>query len=403
MHIRRSRLSRIAVAVIGASAFLATTLVEAGPGGAAVRHGKSFAAKHFTTKLKGVCPNPLIVQTNWLAEADHAALYELIGAGGTMSQYSYEGPLGSTGIKLQIISGGPGDSFLPTAATLYSGNPVLRVTPDLTMDSSENLIQLSKKFPTVGVVNLEDHDPQMLMYNANKFPKLKTIKQFIAAAKKGAKFYVSGLNYSYVQYLIRQGIPASSFIGGYSGDLGRFVSGGGMVINQGYGDSEPYLLTHDTPAYKAAPFKIKYTYIHQLGLDDYPSTIQVAKPKLKTMTPCLKRVVPLIQHAIVDYAKHPATVNKVLATFNPTYTASYWNTPVAESHYADTIMKKNKLVENSNNGKGPIGAFQFKRISQNIQALLPIYAVQSPGTYNPKAKAGEVVTNKFIDPHIRLP
>jgi len=29
--------------------------------------------------LAGVCPSPLVIQTDWFAEAEHGALYELIG------------------------------------------------------------------------------------------------------------------------------------------------------------------------------------------------------------------------------------------------------------------------------------------------------------------------------------
>src|SRR6202042_1008794 len=69
---------------------------EGGPG--------AFAKAHYTTPLAGVCPNPFIVQADWLPEADHGFLYEMIGAGGTSSQYTYRGPLGSTGINLEILS-----------------------------------------------------------------------------------------------------------------------------------------------------------------------------------------------------------------------------------------------------------------------------------------------------------
>jgi len=362
---------------------------------------KSFAAATFTTKLGGVCPNPLIVQTNWLPESDHGGLYELIGSGGTMKQYSYKGPLGSTGIDLQILSGGPGDSYLPTAATLYTGNPVAGVTADLTEDSTETTLQLSKKFPTIGVVALQDHDPQILIYDPSKFSNLSTIPDLIKAAHEGANFYVTALTTVYVQYLIKAGVPQSAFIGGYSGDLEKFVTGSGLIINQGYSDSEPYTLAHDTPAWGGKP--IKYTYVYKLGLNDYPSSVQVATSKLKQMTPCLKKLVPMIQTAEVDYAKSPTTVDKVLARFNPTYSASYWTTPAAESAWAINLQKSQDIVGNGINGNGAAGEYDLLRMTAMIRTLLPIFAIESPGTYNPDATASELVTNKFIDKSIRYP
>ncbi|MBO0715260.1 MAG: hypothetical protein J2P59_10930, partial [Acidimicrobiales bacterium] len=205
----RPRFLRTAAVVLTLVAGLVATTAASNPSGGGSSSAGSAAAQ-FTTNLKGVCPNPLVVQTNWLPEADHGALYELIGSGGTMKQYSYEGPLGSTGINLQILSGGPGDANLPAAATLYSGNPVVRATPDLIMDSMENAVMLSKKFPTVGVMNLQDHDPQVLIYNPATFKSLNTIAALKRAASKGASFYVSGLSFAYVQYLISKGVPSSA-------------------------------------------------------------------------------------------------------------------------------------------------------------------------------------------------
>lgn len=389
------------VMTLGAGTAMGLATVSSNSASAAGTPKKSLAAATFTTKLSGICPNPLVVQTNWLPESDQGALYELIGTGGAMKQYSYEGPLGSTGIKLQILSGGPGDANLPTAATLYTGNPVAGVTADLTEDSTETTLQLSKKFPTIGVVTLQEHDPQILIYDPAKFSNLSSVADLIKAAHEGAHFYVTSLTTVYVQYLIRLGVPQSAFIGGYSGDLEKFVTGGGMIVNQGYSDSEPYLLAHDTPAWGDKP--IKYTYVYKLGLNDYPSAIQVAKDKLKQMTPCLKKVVPMIQTAEVDYAKSPTTVDDVLARFNPTYSASYWTTPTAESAWAVNVQKSQDIVGNSFDGKGAAGEFNDQRTATMIKLLLPIFAAESPGTFDPKATAGTLVTNEFIDTSIRYP
>lgn len=394
------RALRTAVAVTSGLAMIATTGVFGAAGPAAARPAESFAAAAFTTKLAGVCPNPLIVQTNWLAEADHAGLYELIGGGGTMKQYSYEGPLGSTGIKLQILAAGPGDANLSAEATLYSGNPVLRVKPQLGLDSTEGIIQTSKKFPSVGIVNLQDHDPQIFLYSPKTFKNLDTIASLKAAAHSGGKFYVSALTTPYVQYLISKGVPQSSFIGGYTGDLEKFVTGQGKIINQGYADAEPWELAHQISAWGKKP--VKYTLVYKYGLDDYPTTLLVAKGQEQKMAPCLKKFVPLVQQGIVDYFKNPSTVNDVLAKINPKYSASYWQTPVAESKFSEETQLKDGIVENSNADGGALGAFNMQRVQQNIKILLPIYKSQSPGTYDPSVTPAQIVTNEFIDPKIKL-
>ncbi|MBO0728452.1 MAG: hypothetical protein J2P57_04285 [Acidimicrobiaceae bacterium] len=388
------------VAAASGLAMIAISGVFGGSPSTGARPAESFAAAAFTTKLAGVCPNPLIVQTNWLAEADHAGLYELIGGGGMMKQYSYEGPLGSTGIKLQILAAGPGDANLSAEATMYSGNPVAGVTPQLGIDSTEGIIQTSKKFPTVGVMNLQDHDPQIFLYSPSTFKNLNTISSLKAAVKSGAKFYVSSNTIPYVQYLISKGVPQSSFIGGYAGDLEKFVTGQGKIINQGYADAEPWILAHQISAWGSKP--LKYTLIYKYGLDDYPTTLIVAKGQEQKLTPCLRKFVPLVQQGLIDYFKNPTTVDNVLAKINPKYSASYWQTPVAESKFSAQAQLKEGIAENSSADGGSLGAFNLKRVRQNIKILLPIYKSQSPGTYNPSVTPAEIVTNKFIDPKLRL-
>lgn len=360
----------------------------------------SYAASHFTTKLSGYCPSTLYVQTNWLPEPDHGALYELIGAAGTMHQYAYEGPLGSTGIKLDILSGGPGDANLPIPATMYTGNPVARVTPQLGMDSPDTAIQDSKQFPVVGVATLQEHDPLVLIYDPQKWHDLDSVSAFVNAAKHGARFYVTSLQTPYVPWLIAKGVPSSAFISGYSGDLDKFVTSDGDIINQGYSDSEVINLEHFTTAWDKP---VDYTYVYKLGLNDYDEAIEVAKDKLATLTPCLKRLVPMIQQAEVDYLEHPAVVNEVLAKFNSGgYGASYWQTSLAYSEDADQILKNQDIVGNSVGGSGAIGAFEMSRLQQNVDTLVPIYKKQG-ASVAAGLTASSIATNEFIDPSIKLP
>ncbi|HLG92830.1 MAG TPA: hypothetical protein VKY15_07620 [Acidimicrobiales bacterium] len=371
-----------------------------GSASAAPAGAGSFAASHFTTKLAGTCPNPLVVQTNWLPEPDHAPLYELIGGGGTLSQYSYEGPLGSTGIKLRILAGGPGSGNLDGPTVLYAGNPVLGVTPDLAMDSIDVSIQESKKFPTIAVDSFQEHDPLVLIYDPTKFHNLNSISSLIAAAHAGAHFYVSSLQTIYVPFLIDRGVPQSAFIAGYQGDLDKFISGGGMVINQGYVTSEPINLEHFISAWHRP---VGYTFIYKLGLNDYDEVIQVPKNKLAAMTPCLSKLVPMLQQAAVDYIKNPKEVNDLIARYNSSgYGAPYWKTPPLYCQLAVKAMIGNDIVANSAGGSGPIGALDMARVSQVINILLPLYA-RLGSNYQPGLVASDIATDKFIDPSIKLP
>ncbi|MEX6429198.1 hypothetical protein AB6A68_05015 [Ferrimicrobium acidiphilum] len=399
----RCSFTMVAFGVVGGSLLAAcgTSSATSASSTTPVASARSFQATHFTTNLSKVCPNPLIVQTNWLPEPDHGALWELIGAGGKMAQYTYTGPLGSTGIKMEIIAGGPGDNYLPEPTALYAGNPVIRVTPDLGMGSLDTVIQLSKKFPAVGVVALQEHDPLVFISDPKTFPNLSTIHSLIAAAKKGAHFYVASLQTAYVQFLISKGVPESAFIGGYAGDLAKFATGNGMIIQQGYATSEVYNLQHNTPAWNKP---VHFSFISHYGLNDYDEVVEVAKNRLPAMSACLTKLVPMIQQAAVDYIQHPSVVNKVLNKFNSGgFGASYWSTSLAYSKAAVRTMLKYDLVGNSQGGKGPIGGLNLSRIQANISTLVPIYAKQGSTNYLPGVSASDVATNRFIDPSVKLP
>src|SRR5215204_6470055 len=63
--------------------------------------------------LSADCPSPLVIQTDWFPEAEHGALYEMVGEGYTVDVASkvVRGPLVSggeeTGIEIEIRTGGP--------------------------------------------------------------------------------------------------------------------------------------------------------------------------------------------------------------------------------------------------------------------------------------------------------
>lgn len=361
---------------------------------------KSFAARNFTTNLRNVCPRTLTIQTNWLPEPDHGALYELIGGGGVMHQYVYEGPLGSTGIHLRILTGGPGNAYSPIPATLYAGNSVMHTVPQLGMGSADTAIQLSNKFPVTGVMALAEHDPLALIYDPSQFHNLNSIASLIAAAKDGVHFYVQSLQTGYVQYLISRGIPVSSIIGGFKGNLGEFTTSSKNIILGGFVDGAALRLAHYTPSWNKP---VGSVLLYKLGFNDYDEVIEVANSKLGAMQGCLKGLVPLIQHAAVDYMLHPATVDNVLAKFNSSgYGAAFWSTPAEFNHQSVNIMRANDIVGNSGGGKGPIGAFDMTRLRANIGILLPIYQNQGLSSYVTSLQASQVATNKFIDPRIRL-
>jgi hypothetical protein len=366
---------------------------------AAANIPSAFAKANFTTSLRGVCPNPLVVQTDWLPEADHGFLYEMIGGGGTESQYEYEGPLGSTGINLEILSGGPGlGNGLSQPASLYLGNPVKRVTPQLAFVSTDDAIQFSEQYPTTQIFSEYAKSPQVIIFDPKKW-HISSLPELKAAVSKGAKLYVTSRTDSYVQWLIGQGIPSSAFIGGYSGDLDKFVGGSGSILNQGYSTYEVYTLEHLTPTWDR---RVGYVYLANLGFRLYQSAMSVATDKLSSLTPCLQKLVPIMQHALIDYVRSPTEVNELLAEFNNKgLGAAFWHTPTGLNNAAAKVMLSEGLVADVP-GTTSVGGFDMSDIQNLITSLLPIFKSDGITSFRQSVKPSEIATNKFIDPNVGL-
>src|SRR5262249_9229699 len=95
----------------GAPTTAASSATTSGGGGAAGGGAK------LDTNLKGVCPDTISIQTDWFPEAEHGALYELVGANPTIdaNKKTVTGPLMSggtdTGVKIELRTGGPAIGF----------------------------------------------------------------------------------------------------------------------------------------------------------------------------------------------------------------------------------------------------------------------------------------------------
>lgn len=357
-----------------------------------------FAKDSYTTNLKDVCPAELIVQKDWLAEAEHAAFYQLIGAGGKMSQYVYEGPLGSTGINLKILDGGPGsDQGVPYAATLYTGNSVAGVKPDMAFVSMDDAILFSEKFPVKQIVAQFEKNPQMLMFDPGKWD-IDDVEDIKAAVEEGANLYVTTKSFSYVQYLIGQGVPEDAFIEGYAGDKDKFITGDGQIINQGYASNEIYTFERETEQFNKP---VGYVLIHDLGYQAYPMTLSIAADREAELAPCLEKFVPLVQQAQIDYVTSPDEINTLLAEYNDNdLGAPFWKTSLGLNAAAVDIMKSAELV-----GNGPddtLGNFDLVRVQSMIDTLLPIFDENGQSGFKKDLKAEDLVTNDYVDRSIGL-
>ena len=81
--------------------------------------------------LAGDCPETVVIQTDWMPEAEHGFLYQMVGEGYEIDagKAYVTGPLidaggNDTGVEIQIRSGGAAQNFAPVTQIMYADDSV---------------------------------------------------------------------------------------------------------------------------------------------------------------------------------------------------------------------------------------------------------------------------------------
>src|SRR4051812_7250255 len=129
-----------------------------------------------SVNLRGVCPDKVVVQTDWFPESEHGATFELLGPGYKASKGSgsVTGPLvfegQNTGVSLEIRGGGPLTGNQNVTSQLYQDDSIL-----LGFVNTDEAIKLYATNPTISVVAPQDKSPMAIMWREDKHPNAKTI------------------------------------------------------------------------------------------------------------------------------------------------------------------------------------------------------------------------------------
>ena len=183
------------------------------------------------------------MQTNWWPEPDHGLMYQLIGPNGTIdtNKNTYSGPLGTTGVNLEVRAGGPAIGFQTVTAQEYQDDSIL-----LGMGGTDEQIGTSADQPTVAVLAWYDKNPQVFFWgnpawNFTSVADIKangaTVLAFSAAA--------------YLDVLEGKGVLDKDQVDtSYTGDPSRFVAADGNIVSQGFVTAEPYIYENEVNGWK---------------------------------------------------------------------------------------------------------------------------------------------------------
>lgn len=341
-----------------------------------------------SSELAAACGRKLVLQTDWFPEPEHGGLYQVIGPNGKVNKErgAYIGPIGDTGVELEIRAGGPFSGNQQVSSLIYQDPTIFGG-----FVNTDEAVQLSGKLPTVGVFTLLDISPSALMWDPAKYQ----FKSFADIGKSQAKvLYFEGT--AFMTYLIGKGdIREDQADPSYDGSPSRFVTEGD-IVQEAFATNEPYKYEHDIKEWNKP---VDFLLVSDSGYQPYPENIAVRPETLKEKAGCLRLLVPILQQAQVDYVRNPGPVNGALLREVEELDTEWTLSPGGVADAVDKMLKL-KIVNNS--PLGSLGSYDLPRVERMIDLLTPIYEKEKITTVKAGLKAADIATNEFIDPNIRL-
>jgi hypothetical protein len=344
--------------------------------------------------LKGVCPDTVVIQTDWFPESEYGHLYHLLGPGYKVDKKKkvLSGPLVAsgqdTGVKVEIRNGGPAIGYQTVTAQMYADKSIT-----LGQVNTDEAIANSKSQPTIAVVAPLEISPLMILWGTKAHPDFNTIAD-IGQTNTKILYYQTD---AYAQYLIGAGlVRASQMDGSYDGTPARFVASKGTIANAGFATSEPYIFKNELQG--KGSFDTRLQLINDTGYPMYSEALSIRAEDKDKLAPCLKKLVPIIQQSSVDFITNPDATNKLVIGAVKTIN-DFWTYSAGMADYAVTTLKNLGLV-----GNGPdktLGNIQDSRVQRMIDILTPIYATQKK-EIKAGLKPSDLYTNEYINPAIGL-
>ena len=348
------------------------------------------------TDLSGVCPDPLVVQTDWFPEAEHGAMYELLGDDYTVivegDQKLVRGSMTldgqDLGIDWEVRSGGPAIGFSPPSQWMVADDSI-----HFGYAATDQQIEHWNEAPLMSVVATLEINPQMIMWDPETYPDIETIEDI---GQAGITVNVFG-GWTFPEVLVGQGIWSRDQIDpSYNGSPTRFVAEGGAIAQQGFASSEPYTYEEVLREWGKP---VSFDLLHDTGFQVYAQTLGIRPGDLEEMRPCLERVVPIVQQAVVSYIADPERTNAIIVDAVQQF-EDFWVYEPGNADYGVQTMRELGLV-----GNGPddiVGNMDGDRIAQVLYDMHSAneMSVTVDWEIPEDLTADQLFTNEFIDPSI---
>jgi hypothetical protein len=380
----------------GVVAAAALVLAACGGGGssAPVASGLPAAPAGGPLDLKGAgCPDTVVMQQDWQPEAEHGAMYSVVGPNYTVDSgtKSVTGPLVAqgvdTGVKVEVRAGGPNTGFKPVSSLLYVDDKITLGA----VNTDDAIVSAAKGQPTVAVTSQMTVSPQILMWDPASHPGATTIKQVAAS---GATVLTSG---EIIPSLLEQQgvIQKSQSDTSYDSSPSRFVSDP-KILQQGFATAEPYIYENEIAQWKKP---VAAEPLSNYGYSIYPEPLAVRADKVQALSGCLKKLVPVMQQAQIDYLKNPAATNDLIIKLVDQYQTG-WTYTAGDAAFSVKTQLSGGFVKNDP-ASGVFGKFDPQRVADTVTRFVPL--LQAAGTLTGTPPAPETLyTNQFISDSVKL-
>lgn len=338
--------------------------------------------------LADVCPSPVVIQTDWNPEAEHGALYEMIGDDYTIDANNFivSGSLVAgeedTGVMIEVRTGGPAIGFQQVTAQMYQEDSITfgYVSTD---EAVENFAEL----PTIAFVAPLEINPQIIMWD----PETYAVETVAELPDDTFVRYFGGA--TYIPFLVADGILSDAQLDDtYDGSPAVFVAEGGAIAQQGFASAEPFIYLNEVPEWgKPVAFQL----VHDMGFEAYAAAISVRAAEFEELTPCMEAITPIIQQAQVDFINSPDATNEVIVEAVEAFATGWIYSP----EIADfSVQAQLDLGLVGNGPDSTLGNFDLDRVATVVEILVSTDVFPDAAGVTPE----DIVTNEFIDDSIGL-
>jgi hypothetical protein len=142
---------------------------------------------------------------------------------------------------------------------------------------------------------------------------------------------------------------------------------------------------------------VEFQLLADAGYQVYPESVVVRTDSKAEYAACLKKLVPMIQRAQVEFIRDPALAIDLIVKANDTYKAS----PYSREQAQFSVGQQVNLGIVGNGDNATLGDFNDSRVWAILDTVTPILAGQRK-----QVKAGltaaDLYTNEFIDRSVGL-